>query len=119
MMCVGAGFAGIDHSGPSDSEKFEAPESNMCRRPSVLNPNVLAFDVTSWPRWAIADLAERLRLMADPLNYDFSKARVAERHVRRVEETADEEGLSPPAFEFSSGCYLLMVSPGAAFAPGS
>jgi hypothetical protein len=119
MMCVGTESSGIDS--PSNCEKFDAPDSNVCRPANlgILNPNVLAFDVTSWPRQTIAELASRLQFLADPLNYNFSNARLAGLQVRRIEETEHEESLPPPTFEFTSGCYLLIIAPDSTPALGS
>jgi hypothetical protein len=122
MMCVGLESDRMNYrGGASKCEKFAMPDSNMSRRSSVsiLNPDVLAFDVTWWPRQAIVELASRLQLMADPLNFDFSRVRLAGLDVRRIEESEDEESLSPPTFAFSSGCYLLMIAPGAMATSGS
>jgi len=84
---------------------------NLCLRtgPSILNRNVLPFDVTSWPRRAIAELAARVQNMKDPLNREFSKASIEGLKVHRIEEADDQETLSSPTFEFYSGCYLLMI----------
>ncbi len=117
-MCSGTEYSSIDPAGdPPKSWKFAAPRGGMCRRSnsSVLNPDVLAFDVTRWPRQAIAELASRLHLMDDPLNFDFSRVTLAGRQIRRIEEALDEaldeEAITPPAFKFSFGCYLLMTVP--------
>jgi hypothetical protein len=121
MMCVDSETGSVDDTGnPPKCEKFEIPDSNMCRPRSlgILNPNVLAFNVTFWPRRAIAELASRLQQMADPLNYDFSPARLAGLQVRRIEENEDEER-SSSTFEFRSGCYLLVIIPGSTPAPES
>jgi hypothetical protein len=122
MMCNGTELRTTDSAGdPPRSRKIEMPGSGMCRRSSasILNPDVLAFDVTQWPRDAIAELASRLNLMDDPLNYDFSRVTVAERRVRRIEETQGEDSLASPVFEFSFGCYLLMKAPGISPGAGS
>jgi hypothetical protein len=114
MMCVGSDASGFDHAGsPLNCQKFETPPANMSLRSSssMLNPNVLAFDVTSWPWQSIAELESRLQVMDDPLNSDFSKARVAGLQVRRINETQGEYGIQPSNFELGSGCYLLMIAP--------
>lgn len=122
MMCNGTEFGDVDHPGnpPPPMSRKLAPNGAMCLRSSasILNPDVLAFDVTLWPRQAIADLASRLQLMDDPLNYDFSKVSLAGRKVRRIEETQAEGDLDP-VFEFSFGCYLLMKAAEPGSAPGS
>jgi hypothetical protein len=122
MMCAGSDSISIDHAGsPPNCEKFKTPPANMSRRSSwsILNPDVLAFDVTSWPWQSIAELESRLQLMDDPLNYDFSKARLARLQVRRIDETQGEYGLQPSNFEFGSGCYLLMIAPKSVSVPAS
>jgi hypothetical protein len=122
MMCNGAGDSSIDPAGdPPRSQKFETPGSVMCRRSSasVLTPDILAFDVTLWPRQAIAELASLLHLMDDPLNYDFSRVKLAGRQVRRIDENRGEESLAPHIFEFSFGSYLLMKVPGPTPVSGS
>jgi hypothetical protein len=93
--------------------KSEAPSGAICRlsNSSILNHDVLAFDVTTWSRQEIAQLATRVLQSDDPLNYDFSRLDLAGRHVRRIDENQDEDDLQPPAFEFNSGCYLLMKVP--------
>ena len=114
MMCGGSDSIGIDHAGsPHYCQKFKTPPANMSLRSSlsILNPDVLAFDVTSWPWQSIAELESRLQVMDDPLNYDFSKARLAGLKVRRINETRDAYALQPSNFEFGSGCYLLMIAP--------
>lgn len=122
MMCNGTDIRAVDSAGnPPRSERIETSGSGMCRRSgaSILNPDVLAFDVTQWPRNAIAELASRLNLMDDPLNHDFSRVTVAERSVRRIDETQGEDSLASPVFEFSFGCYLLMKVPGISPRAGS
>lgn len=122
VMCNSTEFRTADSAGnPPRSKRIEASASGMCRRStaSILNPDVLAFDVTQWPRDAIAELASRLNLMDDPLNHDFSRVTVAERRVRRIEETEGEDSLASPVFEFSFGCYLLMKAPGISPGAGS
>jgi hypothetical protein len=122
MMCGGSDSMGIDHAGsPPNCQKFKTPPANMSRRSSssILNPDLLAFDVTSWPWQSIAELESRLQVMDDPLNYDFSKARLAGLQVRRINETQGEYALQPSNFEFGSGCYLLMIAPKSTPVPAS
>lgn len=123
MMSVSAEFdAAADWRSPPKCERFVPRASNMSRRAvaSILNPDVLAFDVTSWPRRAIAQLAGRVQSTADPLKHEFTGMRLAGHDIRRIEETGDEEeNLSAPIFELSSGCYLLMIVPGAGDSPKS
>lgn len=122
MMCNGTELKTADSVGnPPRSKRIEASASRISRRSSasILNPDVLAFDVTQWPRAAIAELASRLNLMDDPVNDDFSRVTVAERRVRRIEEAQGEDDLASPVFEFSFGCYLLMKAPGFLPGPGS
>ncbi|WP_119269543.1 hypothetical protein [Taklimakanibacter deserti] len=122
MMCSSIDFNGVDPARQlSSSEKFDKSDSAMCRRSSasILNPDILAFDVTLWPRQAIAELASRLRLMEDPLNYNFSGVKLAGRPVRRIDETQGEESFASHIFEFRCGSYLLMKAPGPTPVPGS
>lgn len=88
----------------------EVLRGDMCRRANsgLINHDIIAFDVTAWPRQAIAALATRVRLMEDPLNYDFAKAKVTGRPLRRVVENAEDELLRESDFELGAGCYLLM-----------
>ena len=97
----------------SSCRESEVPSVAICRlsNSNILNHDILAFDVTTWSRQEIAQLAMRVFQTDDPLNYDFSRLDLPGRHVRRVDENQDEDGLQPPAFEFSSGCYLLMKVP--------
>ena len=122
MMCAGSDSMAIDNAGsPPNCQKFKTPPANMSRLSSVsiLNPEVLAFDVTSWPWQSIAELGSRLQVMDDPLNYEFSTARLAGLKVRRISETQGEYALQPSNFEFGSGCYLLMMAPKSTPVPAS
>ncbi|WP_162914225.1 hypothetical protein [Taklimakanibacter lacteus] len=122
MMCNSTGLGNADPAGvPPVCRKFEEPGARACQRSSssILNPDILAFDVTRWPRHAVAELANRLQLMDDPLNYDFSRVTLAGWKVRRIMENRGQDGLAPLVFEFSSGSYLLMKAPGPSSASGS
>ncbi|QIG48370.1 hypothetical protein G5V57_11935 [Nordella sp. HKS 07] len=109
MMCY-ANYNADSTQNPPNSQRADSRRGDMCRRSnsSNLNSDILAFDVTSWTRQAISELADRLLQMEDPMNYDFTKARVAGRPVRRIDESWDDPDLHESVFEFSSGCYLLM-----------
>jgi hypothetical protein len=122
MMCVGSELGNVaDIRSPSKCEILEIQPSGMCRpsSSSILNPNVLAFDVTQWPRQAVANLVSRIRHLDDPLAYDFAKTKLMGLQVRRIEETQGDDVVSQRIFEFSSGCYLLMIVPDSAPAVGS
>lgn len=109
MMCY-ATYNADSMKNPPNSQRADSRRGDMCRHfnSSILNSDILAFDVTSWTRQAISELANRLLQMEDPMNYDFTKARAAGRPVRRIDESWDDPDLHESVFEFSSGCYLLM-----------
>lgn len=93
--------------------RAEAQSGAICRASTsnILNHDVLAFDVTTWPRQAIAELASQVLQTDDPLNYDFTERDLAGRRVLRVDESQDEGDLASSVFEFSFGCYLLIKIP--------
>lgn len=109
MMCYAADSV-YDTRDVPRCLRAEARRGYMCRRlnSNILNSDILAFDVTSWPREAISELANRLRRLDDPMNYDFTKAKVAGFPLRRIEESWEDAIFKDPVFELSSGCYLLM-----------
>jgi hypothetical protein len=92
--------------------RFVAKSDALClrRRSGILNPDTMAFDVTAWPRQAIAGLLHSLNEMEDPLNHDFGRMSIAGYRIRRVEEsfTPGDDIPEAPAFDLSSGCYLLV-----------
>jgi len=109
MMCYATGSV-YDTRDLPRCLKAEARRGYMCRRlnSTILNSDILAFDVTSWPREAISELANKLRHLEDPMNYDFTKAKVAGLPLRRMDESREDSIFAESVFEFSSGCYLLM-----------
>lgn len=109
MMCYSTGSEAVPRDLPQ-CRTAEVLRGDMCRRANsgLINQDVIAFDVTAWPRQAIATLATEIRLMEDPLNYDFAEAKVIGRPLRRVEENAEGELLRESDFELGAGCYLLM-----------
>ncbi len=109
MMC----YSTESEADPRDLPQCRTTEvlrGDICRlaNSDLINRDIIAFDVTAWPRQAIAALATKVRLMGDPLNYDFAKAKVIGRPLRRVEENAEDELLRESDFELGAGCYLLM-----------
>lgn len=109
MMCYSTGSETFPRDLPQ-CRTAEVLRGDMCRRANsgFINHDIIAFDVTAWPRQAIATLATEIRLMEDPLNYDFAEAKVTGRPLRRVEENAEDELLRESDFELGAGCYLLM-----------
>lgn len=114
MMCNGVdpGSFGLTRELPM-CRRGEARSDLACKSATanILNHDVLAFDVTTWPRQAIAELASRVLQADDPLSHDYSEQYVADRRVRRVDESQDERDVASPVFEFSFGCYLLIKVP--------
>jgi hypothetical protein len=111
---VGAGMMCADEleRNPPRCVRLAARSDALClrRRSGILNADTLAFDVTTWPRQAIADLLQTLNEMGDPLNHDFGRMRIAGYRIRAVEESPAPGDDIPetPAFDLSSGCYLLV-----------
>jgi hypothetical protein len=109
MMCIATGHEGRDQL-PAfrRCEKRPHPGISLRRNSGILNSDIIAFDVTGWPRQAIAELAARVDEMEDPLNDDFSTVRIDHRRVRRIVESDDEPDIDRRSFDLGSGSYLLM-----------
>jgi hypothetical protein len=107
MMCADA----LERK-PPRCVRLAARNDALClrQRSGILNPDTLAFDVTAWPRQAIAGLLQTLNEMEDPVNHDFGRMSIAGYRIRRVQEslTPGDDIPEAPAFDLSSGCYLLV-----------
>jgi hypothetical protein len=109
MSCIAVRHEGRDQfSTYRQCERRTPPEISLRRDNGILNSDIVAFDVTGWPRQAIAELAARVDETEDAANDDLSGMRIGYLRVKQIMEGDGEPDFGRRSFDLGSGSYLLM-----------